>query len=544
MSDDATPPAPDAAEQEILSDLELSALLDTTTDPWIYVAHLQQHSASLAARAPHQHRWFQLVRPRPALERESLVAAGARVFGFTPKTAREHLKVLDKEFPETQLAVAATVVTPGSLAEMVFRPDEHPEAGFLLYEFAKGPDQVPEFLPELKGADGRRYLPLGGALAAKGAILFPSQVEDYGDTKQLFGRVDAFIRRLLYIPEGRAQRDGLYTMLAGYPLVSHTYDRFMAVPYLRAIGDLDTGKTTLLDVVGHLCYRPLFASSTTASPIFRILDQVHGTLIIDEADHDPRSELWSELIRIFNAGYRVGFPVLRSERNARDSFDAYPYNVYGPKLLASRHRFADAALESRCFAFETEKVRLPKGWPTELTPADYAEALSLRNQLLLWRMHHWQTIRDGVDQLDAALDASLAPRTRQILRPVLAALKDHPDLHTTIIEQARATNAYVQAERRNSPEAQVLVAMFGIRKNLTHERWTTAAVTVARNLGRPEREHWSTEKVGRLIAKLKFPEDRTAGQKGWKVDLKHLAKKMAEYDLQDLWAKGQGPDHE
>jgi len=56
-------------------------------------------------------------------------------------------------------------------------------------------------------------------------------------------------------------------------------------------------------------------------------------------------------IKILNNGYRPGFPVLRSDKvNGR--WRPRGYQVFGPKLIATRFRFQDEALESRCLTTE------------------------------------------------------------------------------------------------------------------------------------------------------------------------------------------------
>jgi hypothetical protein len=81
-------------------------------------------------------------------------------------------------------------------------------------------------------------------------------------------------------------------------------DRFNEVPYLRAIGDFGSGKSRFIQSIGILCYKPVFTGgATTPSPIFRIVNEVHGTLIIDEADF-KFSDMTSEIVKILNTGYQ------------------------------------------------------------------------------------------------------------------------------------------------------------------------------------------------------------------------------------------------
>ena len=47
----------------------------------------------------------------------------------------------------------------------------------------------------------------------------------------------------------------------------------------------ESGKSTLLGVLGFLTPRPYSAVELTGANIYRIVDHLHPTLLIDEADH-------------------------------------------------------------------------------------------------------------------------------------------------------------------------------------------------------------------------------------------------------------------
>lgn len=300
----------------------------------------------LSQRPPYFERWRDLVTARPLAEQDALVTEGQPVFRYSLGTIRESLKTAARKAAGDVIAVP-TLATDDFLAEMIYRPGETPSVGFLVHQF-KNPDAVPEFVEKIKW-NGLTYLPLAGRLAETRIVLFPTQVEDYGTDYGLFERLRDFVSRMMFIAN-----DAFRDLACCYVLMSWVYDCFEAIPYLRAQGDFGSGKTRLLQTIGSLCYRPAFVGgSTTASPIFRLVEKVHGTLIIDEADFD-KSDLWTEITKILNAGYMRGFPVLRSERDAGDkSFDVKAYDCYSPKILASRRRFSDVALESRCLTYVT-----------------------------------------------------------------------------------------------------------------------------------------------------------------------------------------------
>ena len=125
------------------------------------------------------------------------------------------------------------------------------------------------------------------------------------------------------------------------------------MPYLRLRGDWGSGKTRALMTLGSLCYKAFFASgASTVSPIFHILDAFGGTLILDEADFRFSDEK-AEIVKILNNGNVRGIPVLRTMMNRQREFNPQAFQVFGPKIVASRGTYHDQGLESR---FITEEM--------------------------------------------------------------------------------------------------------------------------------------------------------------------------------------------
>jgi hypothetical protein len=132
-----------------------------------------------------------------------------------------------------------------------------------------------------------------------------------------------------------------------------------------------------------------------------------GTFLIDEADYKS-SDSWSDIIKILNSGYAKGCPVLRSEKYG-ENYEARPFDVYGPKIIANRGKFDDAALESRCLTLEMRNIDLRKDIPRQLPPSFSDESRSLRNKLLKWRFDNFKKISADESKL-----LELEPRLTQI----------------------------------------------------------------------------------------------------------------------------------
>lgn len=203
-------------------------------------------------------------------------------------------------------------------------------------------------------------------------------------------------------------------------LFTWLYDGFNELPYLRVKGSYGTGKTRFLQTVGSICYRPIFANgASTVSPIFHMLDMFGGTLIVDEADFRFSDEK-ADIVKIFNNGNVRGMPVLRSQITRDREFNPRVFQVFGPKIVATRGDYDDAALESRFITEITGARNLREDIPVNL-PTEYAEdAQALRNKLLLYRFHNWGK-QEPTNEL---VDHSMEPRLNQILAPLLSIVEN------------------------------------------------------------------------------------------------------------------------
>src|SRR5438094_3333146 len=264
--------------------------------------------------------------------------------------------------------------------------------------------------------NGQRLVPYSprNNLLTNEVVLFPSEPSEYGSEQELVEGIKAFIRRYVDVSP-------LFEQIASYyVLFTWVYDAFNELPYLRLRGDTGSGRTWFLLTVGSLCYKPIFASgASTVSPLFRILNSMRGTLIVDEGDFRFSDEK-AELVKILNNGNGRGFPVLRSESVSEREFSPRAYSVFGHKLIATRGYFQDRALESRCLTEETGRRELRDDIPINLT-ADYKrEALELRNKLLMFRFRSF-----GKRAVDPGLvDRSIEPRLAQIFVPLLSVIED------------------------------------------------------------------------------------------------------------------------
>src|SRR5262249_26307930 len=141
---------------------------------------------------------------------------------------------------------------------------------------------------------------------------------------ELLCEMSAAIRKHVVMPYNCADATALW--------VVHTYmlDVLDITPRLAVTSpEKQCGKTTLLDVLCRLVWRPLEASNTTTSPIFRTIEKARPTFLKDEGD---TFLLGNEDMRgILNSGHRRGGSVLPT---VGDDFDARQFGTYAAFAIA------------------------------------------------------------------------------------------------------------------------------------------------------------------------------------------------------------------
>lgn len=311
---------------------------------------------------------------------------------------------------ETQAtAIVSTQLETGEYVELLYDHDARTTALVMMKGKAW---HVVEAIEDRQ----RTLVPLSAenSMLQHGVVLFPSTPEDFGSQGELVDELAAYIHRYVDLEEEYER------LVAYYVLFTWVFDHFNEVPYLRIQGDYGTGKTRFLQIVGSVCYRPTFANgASTISPIFHLLDIFSGTLIVDEADFRFSDET-AEIAKIFNNGNVRGMPVLRAQATRDRDFSPRVFQVYGPKIVAMRGDYADAALESRFLTLQSEKKKLRDDLPINLPPAYGGEALALRNKLLAYRL----TTFGQFTPIKKLANSEFTYRESQIFVPLLSVIED------------------------------------------------------------------------------------------------------------------------
>jgi len=396
--------------------------------------------------------------------------------------------------PIPELKVAAEVSSfegNNCLAEEIVKFD----GNRALPAFAVWDGQVVRYSQTLPGPEENScYTPICDDAVTKKAVKLPEAAADYSSEAQLLEEIRAHIRKYIDVSPWFEE------VAANYVLLTWIYDVLPTVPYLRALGDTGTGKSRFLNVVGGLCYKPVFANGAiTPAPIYRMLKSWPGTLIIDEGDWKESDE-YQEIVKILNAGFEKDRPVLRCVKDDPDKVQVL--NVYGPKIIGTRREFFDQALESRCLT-ETMSMTKRADIPVLLLEDFEKEQLGLRNKLLMFRFRVRPRIK--IDLGIAEKLGDIEPRLKQATVSFTVLFANIPELFKRFKEFLLGYQKELIEKRSTTYEGMIVKALFLLAIEEGVEVITSSSISE-----KVKEEHGveiSAPKVGRILAVLKVKVD-------------------------------------
>ncbi len=161
----------------------------------------------------------------------------------------------------------------------------------------------------------------GRALQLSQPELWPEPVHG----ADLLDKIVTILHRFLALPKSGAEAMALWILHA------HCHEAADIAPRLAFTSPLPRcGKTTALSIIGRLVPRPLLASNITASAVFRVIEAVKPTLIIDEADTFIKDS--DELKGVLNSGHTR--ETAQVVRNAGEDHEPRAFTTWGPVAVA------------------------------------------------------------------------------------------------------------------------------------------------------------------------------------------------------------------
>ncbi len=334
--------------------------------------------------------------------------------------------------------------------------------------------------------------PVTGEALDKGVIKMAQRPEQYKSVEALRKEIQDIIHAYCDVD------DQTELIASYYPLLAHVFDKMKSLMYLNARGDIGTGKTRFMMVVGMMCRNPMTSSGLiTAAGLFRDVEEWKPTLLLNEFDM-KESATHNELIKILNCGYEQGTFVSRCDE--REGYKRKFYDVYCPKLMTTREQFQDTGLESRMLTHISETSER-EDIPEDLEDEFYAKAQSIRNKLLLFRLQNMDKISPypGIKKL------KIRPRLRQISGCLFKLHAVAPDVIEPAIKYFEDYDKQLTEDMMYSPDGVMLGAAVALIETYGHE---LTATKIADKINFDDKQcRISPQKVGRMWKNLKLESD-------------------------------------
>jgi hypothetical protein len=195
----------------------------------------------------------------------------------------------------------------------------------------------------------------------------------------------ALIRRHIYTTDEAARAAALWAC------ATHAIDLLDSIGYLRITSpDRSCGKSTFARLLKESLRKPLYVANVTPASLFRLIESVTPSLILDECDNLLKTN--PELLSMLNAGITRREAVIY--RCVGDDSEVRAFSVFGPKLICGIGQIA-GPLASRCITIlmhrKPKDVRLPR------LNQGLVEAANIGRKYARWMLDHAGKINFDAD---------------------------------------------------------------------------------------------------------------------------------------------------
>jgi putative DNA primase/helicase len=182
------------------------------------------------------------------------------------------------------------------------------------------------------------------------------------------------IRRHVVITQLQAIAVALWIMLTWV----HEQAAVHSPILLATSAEANSGKSTLLGLIGFLARQALLSVSISGPVLFRSIEKWGPTFVIDEADTSLVNN--NDLKEVVNSGWTRGQSVPRCDP---ETHDPRPYSTFCPKALGMKGRKLPDTTLSRCLIIEMQR-KLPSETVADFDHLDDDGLARLRRQLARW----------------------------------------------------------------------------------------------------------------------------------------------------------------
>src|SRR5215467_2712903 len=301
------------------------------------------------------------------------------------------------------------------------------------------------------------------------------------DGAVLLSDIERVFARYVFLPTGASVALALWTLHAW------TMDAGDISPFIVLVSPTKRcGKTTVMIILSYLTPRAELASNISPSALFRYVEEIRPTLLIDEADSFVKDN--EELRGILNSGHTKAAAYVIRNVEINGEHRPRRFSTWAPKAIATIRELADT-LEDRAAVLTLQ--RKPRSAKVErLRKRDNAEFAVLRQKAARWAADNFAKLADPDPQIPDALNDRAADNWRPLLAIADLAGGDWPN-------RAREAACILCGDGHDAVSANELLAA-DIRKAFEGKEEIRSADLIAQLVADPERP-WAEWKNGKPL---------------------------------------------
>ncbi len=201
---------------------------------------------------------------------------------------------------------------------------------------------------------------------------------------------------------------------------TYFHQLFKSYPYIYLQGTKRSGKTTVIDVMSKICFNAIQAGNVTTSSVFRIINSMRPTFLIDEQDALCSEQNKPELRQILLNGYKKGAKVIRStQKGAKVDFSVEEFEIYCPKMIVNIAGLDDAIMD-RAIWFTILRTK-NKVFGDRSIKIESDNWKDIRTLCYISMLLCWKLVKETYDNLEN--DTKLISRDWEKWKPILALAK-------------------------------------------------------------------------------------------------------------------------
>jgi putative DNA primase/helicase len=235
-------------------------------------------------------------------------------------------------------------------------------------------------------------------------------IEPWGDPvvgAALLDSIRRTFRRYIVLPQGAD------IALALWVVHAWTFDAGEISPFMVLVSPTKRcGKTSALILLYYLTPKSELAANITASALFRYIEAIRPTLLIDEADSFVKDN--EELRGILNSGHTKAAANIIRNVEINGEHKPRRFSTWAPKAIATIRALADT-LEDRAVVVMLQR-KPPDAKVERLRRRDSDEFSELRSKAARWAADNFDKLVDP----DPAVPEVLNDRAADNWRPLLA----------------------------------------------------------------------------------------------------------------------------